>query len=142
MKSRINEKELSIKIIPLPNSDDEETLLYWLIYSLNLVSERDRDSSKIKIFLSIMNNKGISSEDISKLTGLSRATVIFHAKRMIKLGLIEYRSRKFYPKADNFADLISMIEEEFNNNIKNIKSIAKTLDRLRSKENQNEVSHS
>ncbi len=142
MKSRINEKELSIKIIPLPNSDDEETLLYWLIYSLNLVSERDRDSSKIKIFLSIMDNKGISSEDISKLTGLSRATVIFHAKRMIKLGLIEYRSRKFYPKADNFADLISMIEEEFNNNIKNIKSIAKTLDRLRSKENQNEVSHS
>ena len=72
--------------------------------NVNISKLKKNISKQEEIFNIILENPGISMEQIGRMIGVSRQVVNYHVKNLIRTGMVTYRrdkkSAKFYP-SDN-----------------------------------------
>lgn len=128
-------REISIVKLDLPISHSKESLLYWILYSLGIVSKRDKKGIKAKILVTLMTHKKeMSADDLKYLCKESRTTILFHLKDLLKKGLVVKENGKYRIAEKNYKELILKVKHELNEILANMETIAKELDSIIEKE--------
>ncbi|MEM4500367.1 MAG: helix-turn-helix domain-containing protein [Candidatus Woesearchaeota archaeon] len=124
-------RELSFIDLDLPKTFNRETLLSYLLFSLGIVTKRDKKGIKAKILVTLlMHKKPLSADELQYLCKESRTTVLFHLKELMKRGLIEKRISKYMIREPNLGKLIKKLREDTNLILDKLESVAKKLDEI------------
>ncbi|MEM2115605.1 MAG: winged helix-turn-helix domain-containing protein [Candidatus Woesearchaeota archaeon] len=124
-------RELSFIDLDLPKTFNRETLLSYLLFSLGIVTKRDKKGIKAKILVTLlMHKKPLSADELQYLCKESRTTVLFHLKELMKRGLIEKRISKYIIREPNLGKLIKKLREDTNLILDKLESVAKKLDEI------------
>src|SRR3989344_2853477 len=111
----IEEFSITIKKLNRPKISDLNQDIQIITQSLGLFSKRDKEKSCFRIFVEILKNKnGITAEEITLNTNLTRATVIHHLNYLIKSGLITKKKHKYYLRGETLEGLIKEINNDMN----------------------------
>ena len=125
----IEEFSITIKKLKKPKSSDLNQDIQIISQSFGLFSKRDKEKSCFRVFVEILKNKqGLSAEDITLNTHLTRATVIHHLNFLVKAGLIIKKGHKYYLRGDSLEGLIVEINKDINKNFEELNQIAKRID--------------
>ena len=117
-----------IKLKKPKNKINEE--IQWLGKSLGLFGERDKEKSCYRVFIELLqNNKGLSSDEISNKTHITRGTVIHHINKLMDSGMIISQKNKYKLRTRTINKLIKEIEEDVEEIFKEMEKIAKKIDK-------------
>ena len=116
---------------PEKNNLNEE--LQFLGYSLGLFSERDKDKSCFRIFITLLKalkkGKRLTSDEIAELTNLSRGTVIHHLNKLMETGIVINEKNYYIISVDNVKELVSQAKENVIRMLDNIAEVADNIDK-------------
>ena len=123
------EFQITIKKIKKPISANLNENIQFLAESLGLFNKRDKEKSCYRVFLELVKNKiGLTAEEITLTTNLTRPTVIHHLKNLLESDLIEKKKSKYKIKGDSLNSLVNYLEKELNTTLLELKEIAKNID--------------
>jgi len=126
-------KEISIRQVEKEEREGLNQDLQWLSDSLGLSSPRDKEKSCFRIFLELVKAKKedrlISSDEIAFNSHLTRGTVIHHLNKLGDRGLIITYRKRYTLSSKNIQSLMSEIESNINSTMKDLKEIAKKIDK-------------
>jgi len=115
-----------------PLKKDINKDLQWFSESLGLFSERDKERSCFRIFIELIkatkNRNLLSSDEISRRTNLSRATVIHHLNKLMESGIVISQDNKYALRVDNLEQLIDEVKSDLNKVLHDLKLMAEELD--------------
>ena len=116
-----------------PGNHNLNDLLQWFGASLGLFNVRDRDSSCFRIFIILVRDlkegsKGLTSDEIAELTGLTRGTVVHHLNKLMESGLIISAGGKYYLKVNNLEELVDDVESNVLKTLAKLRRIGKEID--------------
>lgn len=125
----IEEFSITIKKIKRPNNSDLNQDIQIISQSLGLFTKRDKEKSCFRVFIEILKNKGLTAEEVTVNTNLTRATVIHHLNSLIKNGLVVKKGHKYYLRGDSLENLIKEVSRDMNKNFGELNKIAKSIDK-------------
>lgn len=116
-----------------PQGHNINDLLRWFGASLGLFNVRDKDSSCFRIFVSLVRDlqtgsKGLTSDEMAELTGLTRGTAVHHLNKLMDNGIIITSGNKYYLKVNSLEELVQEIKNNLINTLNSLSDIAEHLD--------------
>src|SRR3990167_1608262 len=130
------EFQITIKKVKKPKSTNLNESIQFLAESLGLFNKRDREKSCYRVFLELVKNKsGMTAEEITLTTNLTRPTIIHHLNNLLESSLIEKQKSRYKIKEGSLNSLINSIENELNVTIEELKRILTGNYKLKSKHN-------
>ena len=127
----VTEKITLIRISRNSNKNVNSNL-QWFSNTLGLFTERDKEKSCFRVFLEILKvqktHKGISSEQISIRSNLSRPTVVHHLNTLSSRGLIISENNRYFLRVKNLDELVDLIKSDTIEVLKDLNKTAKDLD--------------
>ena len=103
--------------------------IQWLSESLGLFSERDKDRSCFRLFLTILQSKKPrSSDELAYKLNLSRATVIHHLSKLIATGLVVIEEDKYVLRAKNLEQTLKKMKLDVLSAYEEMEDMAKEID--------------
>lgn len=124
----IEELSITIKKIKKPKVSDLNQDIQIITQSLGLFSKRDKEKSCFRVFVEILKNKGVTAEEITLNTNLTRATIIHHLNYLIKSDLVIKKGHKYFLRSKNLEELIIQINKDVDETLTDLKKIAKNID--------------
>src|SRR3989344_1260954 len=125
----IEEFSITIKKIKRSKSSDLNNDIQIISQSLGLFTKRDKEKSCFRVFLEIIKNKnGMTAEDITLNTNLTRATVIHHLNYLMKSGLIIKKGHKYILRGGSLESLIREINSDMDKTFNELDKLAKNID--------------
>ena len=116
-----------------PQSTDINTELQWLGATLGLFSQRDKDSSCFRVFITLLRaaqqETALSSDEIANNCKLSRGTVVYHLNRLRETGLIENASEGYQLSAESIQESIKQLESDLNELVEIMHAVAQDIDK-------------
>jgi len=126
----IREFQITIRKIKKPKLTNLNENIQFLAESLGLFNKRDKEKSCYRVFLELVKNKsGLSAEEITITTNLTRPTVIHHLKNLLDYNLIIKDKSKYKIKKESLNSLVDFLENEVNAALNELKEIAKDIDK-------------
>ena len=126
----IEEFSITIKKVRKPKGSDLNQDIQIISQSLGLFTKRDKEKSCYRVFLELVKNKsGLSAEEITITTNLTRPTVIHHLKNLLDYNLIIKDKSKYKIKKESLNSLVDFLENEVNAALNELKEIAKDIDK-------------
>ena len=126
----IEEFSITIKKIKKPKISDLNQDIQIISYSLGLFTKRDKEKSCFRVFIEILKNKqGLSAEEITLNTHITRATVIHHLNSLIKNNLIIKKGHKYFLRSKNLEELIKDLNKDVNEALNELNKTAKNIDK-------------
>ncbi len=125
-------RKLTIIQAPPPRTGDVNERLQWLGGSLGLFSQRDKDKSCYRIFVTLLKSakakRELSSDELALLTGLTRGTVVHHLNNLMAAGLVETFKSKYVLRVDTLEQLIAKLDDDVRETLRELREIAGQLD--------------
>ena len=116
---------------PLSNRVDEE--LNWICQSLGFFEPIDKEKTAACVFREIVKStideKPVSSTELSKKVKMSRGAVINHLNRLLRSGLVEKQGRHYFARSKSVTRTISELEDEIDFILRRMRTIAKNIDK-------------
>ncbi len=107
--------------------------LQWLGGSLGLFNPRDKDKSCFRIFITLIKStqhgQELSSDELARLTGLSRGTVVYHLNKLMGAGIVETYRGKYVLRVGQLQALIDKLEDDLRTTVAQLRKVAEDLDR-------------
>ena len=129
----VNYQKITIINYPYPKSSSLNAELQWLGNSLGLFNIRDKDKSQFRIFIALLkaakSKIPMSSDEIAEDLNLTRGTVIHHVNKLIANGLVVSNNNRYILRVDNLRQLLDELERDTLTIIKELKDIAKDVDK-------------
>ena len=122
-------KSITIVRIRRPKIKDLNHDLQWFSRSLGLFKSRDKEKSCFRVFMELLKENGLSSDEIAFSSNLTRGTVVHHLHSLIESGLVTKRKNKYYLTTDNLESLIKELKRDVESTLDNLKETAKFLDK-------------
>lgn len=112
-----------------PLVKDVNYKLQWLGNSLGLFSDRDKDKSCFRIFITLLKSReALSSDQLASKLNLSRGTVMHHINKLMEAGLVIKNKKNYTLREKNLTKLLDTVEEDINNILNNLKDVAENID--------------
>jgi predicted transcriptional regulator len=125
-------RKLTIIQAPPPRTGDVNEQLQWLGGSLGLFSQRDKDKSCYRIFVTLLKSakakRELSSDELAQLTGLTRGTVVHHLNNLMAAGLVETFKSKYVLRVDTLEQLIAKLDDDVRETLRELREVAGQLD--------------
>ncbi len=122
-----------IRTVEMPAAKKPDDIIKWFCEVLGIAAGSDSDVEE-RIFRAFayaaQTNSGISSSDITLRQGLARSTVIYHINRLIDMGLITKKGRRYYLRATNMARMVEELEYDLDREMNRMLNVAQEFDRL------------
>jgi predicted transcriptional regulator len=122
-----------IRTVEMPAAKKPDDIIKWFCEVLGIAAGSDSDVEE-RIFRAFayaaQTNSGISSSDITLRQGLARSTVIYHLNRLIDMGLITKKGRRYYLRATNMARMVEELEYDLDREMNRMLNVAQEFDRL------------
>tara|TARA_Y100000034_G_scaffold128968_1_gene184547 strand:+ start:1235 stop:1621 length:387 start_codon:yes stop_codon:yes gene_type:complete len=125
----IEEFSITIKKINRPKGSNLNQDIQIISQSLGLFTKRDKEKSCFRVFIEILKNKGLTAEEITISTNLTRATIIHHLNSLIKNGLVVKKKHKYYLRGNNLEGLIKEVSKDMDRTFNDLNRLAKNIDR-------------
>ncbi|MBT4538917.1 ArsR family transcriptional regulator [Candidatus Woesearchaeota archaeon] len=113
-------------------SPDINQELQWLGDSLGLFSQRDRDSSCFRVFITLVRkaryNEPLSSDAIAEYLHLSRGTVVHHLTKLIESGLVIRDRGGYILRESTLEAVITDMRRDMEALFDEMDSVAKAID--------------
>lgn len=115
-----------------PERDNLNQELQYLGQSLGLFSDRDKDKSCFRIFITLVKSlktgQSLTSDDIADHTNLSRGTVIHHLNRLMEAGIVISQKNYYMLSVDNMQELVELVKQNLIKTTDSLKAVAKAID--------------
>ncbi len=125
-------KQISILKLKKPKDQDVNQELQWLSMSLGLFGERDKEKSCFRIFVELVKagRRGLplTSDHLAARTNITRATVIYHMRRLMEAGIVIADGNRYRLRADSLEEMIQTIKKETAVVLEDIQKMAELLD--------------
>jgi predicted transcriptional regulator len=126
----IEEFSITIKKIKKPKVSDLNQDIQIISQSLGLFTKRDKERSCFRVFVEILKNKkGLTAEEITLNTNLTRATVIHHLNYLMKAGLIIKKGHRYCLRCESLEKLIHDIDKDINKALTDLNQLARNIDK-------------
>lgn len=116
-----------------PERDNLNQELQYLGESLGLFSERDKDKSCFRIFITLVkalkSGRSLTSDDIAIQTHLTRGTVIHHLNRLMESGIVINQKSYYMLAVDNIEELVELVKNNVVKTFDNLKTTARNIDK-------------
>lgn len=112
---------------------DVNEQLQCLARALGLFGQRDKDSSKFRIFIALLRSvrrhgEGMTSDDLAEATKLTRATVIHHLGSLMDAGIVEQNRGRYQMRVESLEELVTKIQGDLNRTLEDLKKLAHVCD--------------
>jgi len=124
----IEEFSITIKKIKRPKASNLNQDIQIISHSLGLFTKRDKEKSCFRVFIEILKNKGLTAEEITVSTNLTRATVIHHLNSLIKSGLIIKKGHRYYLRGNSLEQLIKEVSKDMDKTFNELNKLARNID--------------
>tara|TARA_Y100000034_G_scaffold135951_1_gene209969 strand:+ start:1616 stop:2014 length:399 start_codon:yes stop_codon:yes gene_type:complete len=125
----IEEFSITIKKVKRPKRSNLNQDIQIISQSLGLFTKRDKEKSCFRVFIEILKNKkGLTAEEITINTNLTRATVIHHLNSLIRSGLVTKKIHKYSLRGDSLEGLIKELNKDMNKTFNDLNKMAKNID--------------
>lgn len=121
-----------VATIRKPVVKDINADLQWFGLSLGLFGERDKEKSCFRLFVALVRatraRHALTSDELAKLTHLSRGTVIFHLHKLQEAGFVVVEEGKYLLRSDTLSELVVELERDISRSLGDIRAAAQELD--------------
>lgn len=125
----IEEFSITIKKIKKPKNSNLNQDIQIISQSLGLFTKRDKEKSCFRVFIEILKHKGLTAEEITVSTNLTRATVIHHLNSLMKNGLVVKKRHRYYLRGDSLENLIKEVSKDMDRTFSDLMRLGKNIDK-------------
>jgi len=115
-----------------PNSRDINAELQWFGNALGLFSDRDKDSSCFRLFITLLKGAKVrhafTSDELAYQLGLSRGTVVHHLNKLMQAGIVIHSGNRYILRVDTLSMLVDEIKKDVERSLEDLKEIAEDID--------------
>lgn len=116
--------------IPTEKKVDED--IEWVCDTLGFISSRDKEKTAFKILRALIHSakeeKGLTSEELTRIVEPTIGSVIYHLKKLMKAGLVVKLGSAYELRMGSLLRTIEEIEREIDITLDDIKRVAKDVD--------------
>jgi predicted transcriptional regulator len=106
--------------------------LQWLGNSLGLFSQRDKDSSCFRVFITLVrrakHNKPVSSDEIADKLQLTRGTVVHHLTKLMDSGIVVREKQRYFLRENNLQALMKDLQRDMESMFAQLQEVAEDID--------------
>lgn len=106
--------------------------LQWLGNSLGLFSQRDKDSSCFRVFITLVKkskrHEAMSSDAIAERLHLSRGTVVHHLTKLMHSGIVVREKDGYLLRENNLQAVINDMKRDLEAMLLELQDVAKEID--------------
>jgi len=125
-------KKFTIINSPCPQTANVNEQLQWLGGCLGLFNLRDKDKSRYRVFITLIQaakrNEHLSSDAIASRLNLTRGTVIHHVNKLIEANIVLHKDGAYIMQSDNLHDLVNRLEQDVHEACNDLRKVADELD--------------
>lgn len=126
--------KIVIRSIETPTTKKPDAIIKWFCEALGIAAGNDDSDVEERIFRALayaaLNNEGVSSTDLTAGGKLARSTIIYHLNRLMDMGLITRRGRKYRLRATNLSKMVKELEYDLDREMSRMLDVAQEFDRL------------
>ena len=126
-------EKIEIRALEMPDEKNPEKILMWFVAAFGLSSD-EKDSIEGQILkdfaYAARRNEGLSSSELKFDREVARSTVIYHLNRLMEVGFIVKKGRKYHLRAMDMTKVIQEIEYDIEREMQRMLDTAKEFDRL------------
>lgn len=126
-------RRVTVIKVEKPSKYDLNDEIQWFSSSLGLFGDRDKEKSRFRVFIELLKaakqKKGLSSEQLSERTNLTRATVIHHLNFLIEQGIVVEKNKRYFLRVENLEQLIDTIQSDVEKIFDELSKIAESIDK-------------
>lgn len=126
-------EKIEIRVLEKPDDKDPKKILMWFVAAFGLSSD-DKDSIEGQILkdfaYATKRTEGLSSAELTFDKEVARSTVIYHLNRLMEVGLVVKKGRKYHLRAMDMTKVIEEIEYDIEREMQRMLDTAKEFDRL------------
>jgi predicted transcriptional regulator len=127
-------KSIIIRSVEKPSANQPQVLIKWFCEVFGLANDDEDNGIEEQILMrfakAAYQGHGISSSELKLDKDIARSTVIYHLNRLMDMGIIIKRGRKYYLRAMDMSKTIEEIEYDLNREIMKMLDTAKEMDKL------------
>ncbi|MCL5434574.1 MAG: hypothetical protein M1559_02575 [Candidatus Marsarchaeota archaeon] len=127
-------KSIIIRSVEKPSDNQPQVLIKWFCEVFGLANDDEDNGIEEQILMrfakAAYQGHGISSSELKLDKDIARSTVIYHLNRLMDMGIIIKRGRKYYLRAMDMSKTIEEIEYDLNREIMKMLDTAKEMDKL------------
>ncbi len=125
-------KQFTIRKLREPTEKQTDKDIEWVCNSLGFVNPKDQDKTAFKIIKALIKsakeNKGLTSEEITKLVEPTIGSVIYHLKKLMKAGLVVKLDSTYELRMRSLLTTIEEIEKDISLTLGDIKKVSLEVD--------------
>lgn len=125
-------KQFVIRKLREPTEKELDRDIEWICNSFGFLTPRDQDKTAFKILKALINSakeeRGLTSDELTKLVKPTIGSVIYHLKRLMRAGLVVKLETNYELRMNSLLRTIEEIEKEMRMTLTDIKKIAEDVD--------------
>jgi predicted transcriptional regulator len=125
-------KHFIIRKLREPTEKQLDRDIEWVCNSFGFITPRDQDKTAFIILKALIKsakeNKGLTSEELTKLVEPTIGSVIYHLRKLMKAGLVVKLDSGYELRMNSLLATIEEIEKEISLTLADIKQIADDID--------------
>ncbi len=125
-------QQFTVKKLKEPTEKQLDKDIEWICSSLGFITPRDQDNTALKILKALIKSakedKGLTSEELTKLVEPTIGSVIYHLNRLMKAGLVVKLEGKYELRMNSLLITIDEIQKDINMVLEDIKKVAEDID--------------
>ncbi len=129
--------KIVIRDVERPDSKKPDAMIRWFLAVFDLGDGNEANGIEAQILGALVkasyNGEGISSSELKLNPEVARSTVIYHLNRLLELGIIVKRGRKYYLRATEMAKTMEEIEYDLEREMQRMIDMAREFDKMMQK---------
>ncbi len=129
--------KIVIREVERPDTKKPDAMIRWFCAVFDLGDDNETNSLESQMLGDFIKagykGEGISSSEITLTPKIARSTVIYHLNRLMELGILVKRGRKYYMRATEMSKVMEEIEYDMEREMQRMIDTAKEFDKLMQK---------
>jgi len=118
--------------VRMPPTEDFDKDIEWICRCFGFLESRDKEKTAARIFKALLEamkeKKGLTSDELARLLGLTRGTMVHHLNKFIQSGLVIHREGTYELRSMSLRRTVQEIKRDVDSVFENIEYIAKSID--------------
>ncbi len=129
--------KIVIRDVERPDSKKPDAMIRWFLAVFDLGDGNEANGIEAQILAEFVRasykGEGISSADLKLIPPVARSTVIYHLNRLMELGILVKRGRKYFLRATDMSKVMEEIEYYIEREMQRMIDMAREFDKIMQK---------
>jgi predicted transcriptional regulator len=126
--------KIVIREIERPDTRKPDAMIRWFCAVFDLGDDNEVDSLEAQMLGELIKagyrGEGMSSSEIKLAPKVPRSTVIYHLNRLLEIGVLVKKGRKYYMRATEMSKVMEEIEYDMEREMRRMIDTAREFDKL------------